>query len=366
MVTYDVTESVAGDAASALDDYSVDPVQTDGASGSGETTWNNVDWGQQLAYYKKTPRLKSAINAIVKWSLGKGYTTNPITEKMLLDIKGNGKSTFLEILKNQFRTAEISGDSYAHIIRDKSDDKNLINLKPLDPDPMTTVANPQGIIIRYEQRSKVPNEIIKFKPEDIFHLMKDPVADEMHGESMVPAIEQIILSLGEAMADTRKLMHRHVVPQIVWKLKTDVPAKVAEFKAMQDAAYADRENIYVPMDAVEREVAGVPPNATLSSIPWIELLNDEFSEVTGVPAVISGGSKTFVDGATKVTYLAWEQTIRDKQKNLKDQVLAQLNIEIEPIFPASLLNDLLSGAKKDGPETAVEPNDLTAEVEGPV
>ena len=45
---------------------------------------------------------------------------------------------------------------------------------------------------------------------------------------------------------------------------------------------------------------------------------------------------------------------------LKEQVLAQLGLEIELEFPVSLENELLSDEKKDQEPTTVQPNETTA------
>jgi hypothetical protein len=326
--------------------YSVDPVQTDGATGQKETEYINSDWAQQLGYYKKIPELKAAIDAKATWTVGKGFTTNPVTEMLLSSIKGNGKDTFNTILENLIRTAQIGGDSYAEIIRD--DDDVLANLKPLDPETIKIVANRKGLIIRYEQVGKINKDIKKFKPENMFHLSRNRVADEMHGQSMIDAVEEIILMRNEAMSDMRILMHRHVKPITVFHLDTDDAAKISEFKAKADKATDKGENLFIPKGAVELDMQAVASNATLNPLPWIESLNNYFFQATGVPDIIVGGSKSLTEASSKIAYLAFQQTIEEEQLYVEEQILSQLNLEISLEFPASLENEMLSDNKKDG------------------
>ena len=196
------------DLTNAMTSFSVDAVSTDGPADQRETEYMNPDWSQQLGYYKQIPELQASIDAKATWTVGKGFTADPQTTFILDGIKGFGKDTFNTILENMIRTYTIGGDAYSEIIRDKK--KNLINIKPLDTGVMKIICNRKGIIIRYEQTSKVGIPPKKFQPEDILHFSRNRVADEIHGISIIPAVEQIILMRNEAMDDMKQLMHRHV------------------------------------------------------------------------------------------------------------------------------------------------------------
>jgi len=201
----------------------------------------------------------------------------------------------------------------------------------------------------------------KFEPDEIFHLARNRVADEIHGVSMVKAVEEIILMRNEAMADYKKLLHRNIYPVRIWHLDTDDTAKIAAFKAKADKAYTQGENIYIPQGTVETEIAAVPTNATLNPLPWITQLNQYFFQATGVPQIIAGGSMEITEASAKIAYLAFEQTIEEEQLYLEEQVLRQLNLEIELEFPASLQNEMLSDTGKSETMQASTPEDTTAE-----
>lgn len=337
-------------------DYSVPTVMTDGAGDSNETEWQNSAWTSQLGYYKAIPELQVAIDAKATWTVGKGYTSNPITELLLMSITGNGVDTFNTILENMIRTYHIGGDSYAEIIRDESG--QLVNLKPLDPSVMKIIANSKGLIKRYEQTSKIMNKTIrKFKPEQIFHISRNRVADEIHGVSLIDAVENIILMRNEAMNDYKKVLHRNIQPVRIWNVDTDDPGEIAAFKAKVDQATKDQENILVPKGTVEIDQASVAPNSTLNPLPWIQTLNQYFFQATGVPQIIVGGAQEITEASAKIAYLAFEQTIKEEQLYIEEEVLNQLNLEIELEFPASLENEMLSSKAKSETMQASTPED---------
>jgi len=357
-----IDSSVESDLSSAITDYSVGAQQTDGPTDQKETTWINSNWSQQLGYYNEIPELGAVIDAKARWTVGKGFQADEITTMLLDTIKGFGVDTFNTILENLKRTMEIGGDSFAEIIRDE--EENLINVKPLDPGVMKIIVDRRGLIIRYEQTSKNKNNPKKFTPEQIFHLPRNRVADQIHGTSMIKNLEWIIKAKNEIQAIVKQLMQRHLKPVMIFHLDTDDPTEIASFKAKMDKAYADGENMYIPKDVVVPEVLSIAPNATLNPLPWLEWLNDQFYLASGVPKIILGGTGAITEAAVKIAYLAFEQTIREDQLYIEEQVLSQLNLIIKLEIPASLQNEMLSDEKKDGAESeapqAIKPSETTA------
>ena len=331
----------------AITEYSVDYEYTDGALDQKETKWSNTKYPQYLGYYKTIPELRAVIDAKSTWTIGKGYKTSPDTEEILAGIKGFGYDSFNTIMESAIRTYNTGGDAYIQIIRDE--DGELINLKPLDPSVMEHVANREGIIIRFEQRNKIKGEKPRrFKPEEIFYLARNRVADEIHGTAMTESLEWIIKAKNAVQEAMKTIMQRHVKPVMIFHLDTDDSTEVAAFKAKMDKTHADGENIYIPKDVVVPEVLSIAPNATLNPLPWLEYLNKQFYQTAGVPQIIAGGSSEFTEKATSVVYLAFQQSVEADQLYLEEQIGLQLGIEINFEFPASLENDLLTDKKKDG------------------
>jgi len=329
----DIGSAEASNVRNIIEDYSVDSQETDQSSGQKESTWQNSKWTTYHGYYRTIPELQTAIDAKANWTMGAGFTSDETSEMLLNNIKGNGKDSFNSILSNMIRVKTIGGDSFAEIIRD---DGVLVNLKPLDPGSMVIVTNQKGQIIRYEQvsRDKTPNK--KFKPEEIFHLSRNRLADEIHGISVVPSVEWIILARNEAMNDWKRVLHRNIDPLWIFHLDTDDTTKISAFKTKMDAARGNGENMYIPKGAVVPELVTTAQNANLNPLTWINQLNDYFFQAVNMPQIIVGNAKEFTDASAKIVYLSFEQSVKGEQLYTEEQVLNQLNMEIHLTFPASL------------------------------
>lgn len=348
--------------------FTVDSKSTDGAGDQKEYTYQSTTWEKHYGFYNSIPELKTAIDTKATWTIGAGVKADEETLILLSSINGNGKDTFNSIMKNQIKVKTLDGDSYGQIIRDK--EENLVNLKPLDPSSMVIVQNNKGRIMRYEQVSKIKGKANKkFKPDEIFHLSRDRMADEIHGTSVVPAVEWIILARNEAMADWKRVLHRNVEPVWQFELDTDDTDKIAAFKAKQDAARVTGENMYIPKGAVVATQVTTVTNNSLNPLAWINQLNDYFFQAVNCPQIIIGNAKEFTDASGKIVYLSFEQSVKAEQLYVEEQVLAQLDLEIELEFPASLQNELVSDQpamelEEEPMETAAQPNDTTEELEG--
>ncbi len=344
-----IDSMVASDLTNAKENFSVDAQSTDGPTEQKEKVWMDNNFTSYLGYYKdeKTPEITSVIDAGANWTWGKGFDADPETTTILEHTNGIGFDTFNSFGENGERTLSLGGNFYAEIILDE--DGELINLKPLDPTVMRHVANPQGIIIRFEQVSKVKGKKPKkFNPEDIFYLPRNRIADEIHGTGIAQKLKLIIDMKNEAMADQRKAMHWNVIPRWKFKLKTDDDIEIAAYKKKQDAATGQGENIYEPFDISEGELISVPSNSTLNPMAWINYLDDLFYQVGGVPKIIIGGTGGFTEQAVTITYLAFQQNIEKRQLFWEEQIYAQLGLHIKLRKPASVQNNLLSDEQKDG------------------
>jgi len=372
----DISKANVGDMTTDVSNYSVDTAITDGASDQKETTWMNTDFSQHLGYYKSIPELKSLIDTRAKWVIGKGIKGKD--KKIVEDFRGFGKDTGNTLIKNMVQVYHVGGDFFGEIIRNESifrkiitwsgilKPKKPVNIKPLDPAVMKIVVNGQGMIERYEQLSRVAGkEPKKFKPEEILHLPRNRFADEIHGSSIITAIENIILSRNEAMADMKTVFHRYVKPLWIWQLDTDDPTKIAAFKTKADKTVANSENIYIPRGAADAERVSVPQYSTLDPLPWIRDLTDYFYQATNTPDVVVGSAKQTVEASAKILMLTYEQSIRDEQLFIIDNFKSQLGLEIELEFPTPIETNLMADEKKDAnPEQKIKKSEITAELEG--
>jgi len=353
-----------------VEDFSVTPMHTDAATGSKETEYVHTQWATYFGYYNTIPELKKAIDMKAVWTIGKGFKADPLATTILDNISGWGVDTFNSILKNMIITYQIVGDAFCEIIRD-DETGELINLKPLDPSTIKIVANDKGIIQKYVQVSK--NKGLKtdmeFKPNQIFHLSKDRVADQIHGTGVVQAVEEYLKAFQESFKDTKLVQHRFSKPMHKFILDTDDETKIDALKSKFDNATNKGENIYIPKGAVEQELIAVPDNATLNTISWRNHVKDQFYQAVGIPQIILGNSGEFTESTAKIAYLAFEQSVEDSQMDIESQVWQQLQLRIELSFPASLRNELLTDEAKDDSSGGMmtgqinfQPNETTAGV----
>jgi len=290
----------------------------------------------------------------------KGFKAEPAAKFILDGIRGNGFDSFNTILENAMRTMLIGGNFYAEIIRD--DSGNLINLKPLDPGVMSNIADKEGQIIRFEQSSKVKGKKPKtFARDKIFYLQRNRVLDEIHGRGIIQKLKLILDMKTEAMQDSRTINHQFAYPKWIVHLDSDDDTKIAAFKQKYDGINESGQPIiYVPKDIVVPELVAVAPNASISLLPWINYLDNQFYQTAGTPKIIVGGGSEFTEKASSIVYLAFQQNTEEDQLFFEEQVGLQLGLEINLEFPVSLENELLSDEKKDPDPTTVQPNETTA------
>lgn len=359
MALTDIGSTEVGDMTNKVTDVVIPAINTDGATGQVETTWQNTKWSQWLGYYKTVPEVKTAIDMRAIWTLGKGYKANVRTTILLDSIKGWGMDTFNSILKNMIVTRRVGGDAYAEIIRDKN---KLINLKPLDPGTIVIVVNSQGMIKRYEQTSKTTKVTKKFEPKQIFHLINKRIADEIHGVSDIEAIEEIILANNESFVINKQIIKNFAKPKMMVEIDSDDDTKIDGFIKKFDEATAKGDNLFYPKGTVNPEVLAVPSNATLNVLPWREHLKNYFFQVVGIPQIILGSSGEFTESTAKIAYLAFQQSVEDEQLDIEEQIWRQLYLKIELEFPATLQNEMISDTNKDGQqqEMGMQPSDMAA------
>ncbi len=351
-----------------IDDLVMPALNTDGVSDQKESEWVNAKWSNYWGYFNAVPDLKSAIIMKAIWNVGKGYKADSMTETLLEGIRGWGKDTFDDIIFNMEIIRRVGGDAYAEIIREP-ETGILVNLKPLDPGAMKIILNRQGIIIRYEQIAKVGKNkgkvVNDFKPEEIFHLSNNRLADQIHGISDIESLEPVILAEEENFKDMKTIMKRQARPLIMFKLGTDKKAKIDAFIAKMDAATTEGKNIYIPDDenAVKWEVVQV--NVSQVVMAWRNDIRNKFYRTIGLPQVIPGAGGQGTESETKVIYFAFEQIVEKDQRYIEKQIWSQLALKIDLIPPATLAAELQGDEKKDAGSLAVaQPQDTELKMEG--
>ena len=334
----------------AVPDYSVTAKTIDEAT-SDESVYSNENFTKYLGYYKQIPELKKSVDALAMWTVGKGWTANNEVSTILENITGWGEDSIDSIFWNLIVTKKINGDAYAEIIRDE-DTGILINLKPLNPAMVRTIVDKKGIIKRYEHL--IDNEWKNIKKENMFHIVNDRIANEIHGVSVVEACQWVIDARNEAMADKRRTLHRSTIRII--EVDSDDSSRLTTLKNQYAEAIKNGEVLLVPKDNVG--FPNVPPLSTAEHSEWIRYLENFFYQAVGVPKIILGGAQEFTEASSKIGYLTFEQPYMTEQRLLEQDIWNQLFIRITFNRPISLKEAVQESEAANTGQVGFQPNEM--------
>jgi hypothetical protein len=308
------------------------------------------EWQKWHGMYREVGRLQAIIDKVAVWSAGKGIKAKDKNKQKILDnLRGNGKDTSRDIAINQIRTSDICGDSFAEIIRNKRGE--LINLKPLSPGSIQIINDSKGMLVGYnltilkagadgktQEIKIVPNaegSAPTFAPDEIFALPRMRIADENHGIGVIERIEDIILKKKEAMNIMQKIVRRNAKPIVIIEADTDDTVKMASLKTKYKDLIEKDEAMIVPKDSIK--LLDFASKLNIDFMPWLTYLDKEFLIAEGVPEVILGAISTKdTESASKIVFTAWGQVVKDKQNWFEEQWKAQIGFEIELPEPPNM------------------------------
>lgn len=323
--------------------------------------WTNANYSKWFGYYKNIPELQAVINNKAVWTVGRGYEG----PKYLKDFKGCGKDSFNTILWNLCVQYTVGGDAFAEIVRKGH---QLINIKPLNPRWMTIKSNERGIITGYEQfrYNNIGKRVVtgRFGVDEILHMARNRVGDEIHGRSTVEKMEWVVDAKNEIQKDMRIIFHRYVKPLVITYADTDDEAEIAALKIKLDKAVQSMENLIMPKGSVEIDRMSIPQYSTLDPMPWIQFLQTMFIMAEGVPEVILGYGRDTTEASSKILYLAYQQTIEHNQLFIEECLKNQCNLEIELNFPADMAPGLQDDVRKERKVNTYESKGVFDKVKG--
>ncbi len=225
------------------------------SAGSTPTKSDPSKWKIYNGYYKEHVAISAVIKKLRMWSVGKGYKADKRTTNILDKIRGWGKETFNGVIGNQIGVEHINGDSYAEIItpegeKIKPNGSNLLNLKPLNPGTMIQEVDSKGMLQGYIQTNSNGTET-PFDVEEIFHLVLNRTADEITGTGDIEVLITFLDKIKQLDEDMAVMFHRFVVPLVIWKLNTDDPTAMAEFKKQSKKARNGGDDMVISDKATE-------------------------------------------------------------------------------------------------------------------
>lgn len=306
---------------------------------SKDTVFNNYicNWTKWHGIYRSIPEARSTIDTWCNWIIGKKIIMDDKTKKITDRIKGNRSDTFRKILRNMKRVSKICGDAYAEQMHDKAN--RLINLKPLNPGTIRIESSGGGIINKYSQISNPinPEVLHTFKPEQIFHISNDRIADEIHGIPELEKTYNIMKWKHQSMGDLATMFHRYIFPILEIYAKTDDPVELAHIQDIYDKSVKNVENRIIPDGVVEKvDRVSIPQYSTLDPLPWQKFLRSYWTETSNVPDIIRGKSDEVSLAAGKLNVFAYKEKIIMEQLEYQEEIKAQLGFDVKFEAPPDL------------------------------
>ena len=354
MAVLDISAASTTDLDNTVKDFSVADVALDKVGPDGETYWYFTNAKTNLGYLKSIPEYWSSLKAMALWVAGKGYETDAPTKIELEHVAGAGKDSILSILQGMIIVKKAIGDAFAQIIKEGD---SLINLKPISPERVRIVYNPNGLIKRYDLRKR-SGEWQAIPKEEMFHLINDRIADETHGTDTISVCKWVIDSRNEALADERKIKHRELALGVLY-IDEDNPTKRKEIEDKYGEAVKNGEVLVLPKDTAELKDSGVNPKERLE---WIRYLEGFFYQTSGVPRVMVN-SEGFAEAGGKVGYLTFELVYTSEQLLLELDIWNQLFKKIKFNRPASLGGTVQQDEAKNTGQLGFQPKDTEATIE---
>jgi len=314
------------------------------------------DATKYYGYYKRYGQLKKAIDTLWIYIVGKGFETDVGTKVELEFFKGMGEDTIHSILWNMGVTSMIVGDAFAEIIKK---DNRVINLKPISPERMRVVLGSNGLIKGYEFMTSNGKVHKKFKPEEIFHIVNDRIADEQRGTSVIESCQWVIDAIEEARRDYRIVLHRNVVPVRIIEIDTDNSTKLVTFRNQYKDAISKGEVLLIPKGTVEIKQDTIKIQ---DPINWIQSLENYFYLAVGIPRVIASPDG-LSEGSSKISYLIFEPLYTFRQLLLEADLKQQLGYRITFNRPPSLQDNIQSNETKNTSQMGFQPKDMSVGLE---
>ena len=177
---------------------------------------------------------------------------------------------------------------------------------------------------------------------------------------MPEALVTLIESRNEGIGDLRILYHRTVRPILIYETKTTDTTKINSLEDTINKAFKNSESMLVSegtLGEIKRASSPIFSTGEVNSLNYIKFLVRLFVTSVGMPEVVMGWGEQTTEASAKVIITSYEQEIWDMKLYNEEAAEIQLNITFT-IEPApSLMDELKQDQKKDGPESAEEPND---------
>ena len=354
MGLFDQSLATTTDFTNQVPDFIVDSRALDVVNATGETFVYFDQAQQNFGYYFKIPEIYSAANALATWTVGKGWEGETRTKLILDKVMGMGKDTFDSIMWNHEVTKLIVGDAFIEMKRDEG---TVINMIPISPERVKVVFGKDGLLKEYEVWNGS-----KWKPikkENMLHSQNKRIGDQTHGTSQIDASKDVIDARNEAFKDERTIKHRDKALGIA-SYKTNNSGKISFVNTQIEKSVKNGEMLGIPEDTVT--ILPYPSRSSEDRQSWIQYLENFFYQVFGVPRSIATSDGTSEVGG-KMGHVIFEPIYTKEQVDLEGDLWNQQAIKIKFNRPPSLGGLVQEEEAKNTGQTAIQPNDVTANLE---
>lgn len=351
MADLDIGKATTTDFSGTVADVTISPKTPDAQGAQDEIVWDFPDASKHLGYYQSIPELQSALRVLAQRVCGLGWTADNHTTNTLNFISGWGEDSIDSIFQMMLIEKKVFGDAFAEAVYEE---KQVINLKKLYTGDMRIVLNSQGLIEEYEQRSNTPGgKNKKFKPEQILHLCNNRIANEIHGTSVITALKKIIDAKNQALEDEITIRHRDKALGIVY-YDTDNAGKITFANSQIEKAVNKGEMLGLPKDTAE--IKEFPNKSPADRIAWLQYLDNLFYQVVGTPKVLVT-SEGYTEAGGKAGLLAFEPTEIAEKRELEQDLLSQLGLEVHFSRAPSLLGEEQSTQAANTGQVGIQQNE---------
>jgi hypothetical protein len=354
MANLDLRNATTTDFTNQVPDFIVEAKALDAASPQQDEFYHYFSKATtNFGYYLNTPEIFNAANALATWGFSRGWETDDeILRQELLHVKGIGNSTFDQIMWNHEVVKIIVGDAFCEV---KRENKIIINMIPISPERVRVVFNKQGVIKRYDAWNG--EEWKAIEKEDMLHSSNKRIGDQVHGQAQGEPAKKIIDALNEALDDERVIKHRDKALGIVY-YKTSNEGKISYANTQIEKAVKDGEMVGLPEDTAE--IKPYPSRSSEDRTAWIQMLENKFYQIFGVPRSIASSDGTSEVGG-KMGHVIFEPIYTKEQMDEEGNLLLQQQIDITFNRPPSLggLQPQIEESKNTG-QLSIQPNDVEA------
>ncbi len=354
MANLDLNKSTTTDFTSSATDFIVAQKALDVANPiEGEYYWYFDKATTNYGYYLNTPEIFNAANALATWAFGKGWKTEDTLMKVQLDhIRGAGKNTFDKMMWGHEIVKVIVGDAFIEVKFLK--DGKIANMIPISPERVRIVYGKNGLIKRYDAWNG--KKFTPIKIENMLHSSNKQIGDSVHGQAQGEPAKKIIDAMNEALDDERIIKHRDKALGIVY-YKTNNAGKITYANKQIEKAVNKGEMLGLPEDTAK--VEPYPSRSSEDRTNWIQMLENKFYQIFGVPRSIASSDGTSEVGG-KMGHVIFEPIYTKEQMDLEGDLKAQFQIEVTFNRPPSLGGLQQETEEKNTGQTQIQPNDVEA------